>query len=333
MRGFALLLRSILLLFLAAGCAAQPAAPVTQQLPLNRRIENQLRSQYSIPPSVEITVGEAKPSDVSGFDTLPVALKTSSRTTTLEFLLSKDKKTLAHLEKFDITVDPSSKIDLNGRPVRGNKDAKVTIINYDDFQCPFCARMHQTLNQELLNIYGDKIRIIYKDYPLYSIHPWALHAAVDANCLNQQSAPAYWEFADYVHANQSAVSSEKGERRTLPQQTAELDRLTAEQGKKSHLDTTKLNACIKTQDDTQVKASSKEGDDLGVDSTPTMFINGEKISGAVPLAAMLPIINRALRDAGIAVPYAAEAPGETAGKPESAKPENKDKPNGGPEKK
>ena len=308
------LVRSCLFVFLLAGCAAQAPPAVAPELSLNRRIENQLRSQYSIPPTVDITVGEMKPSDVPGFYTLPVALKTPTHTTSLDFLLSKDKKTLAHMEKFDLAADPTSKIDLAGRPVRGNKDAKVTIINYDDFQCPFCSRMHQTLSKDLLGIYGDRIRIIYKDYPLYSIHPWADHAAVDANCLNQQSSPAYWEFADYVHANQSAI---RGENKPLDQQTAELDRITTEQGKKSSLDAARLQACIKSQDDSAVKASSKEGDQIGVDSTPTMFINGEKLSGAIPLEAMLPIINRALRSAGVSVPYAAEVP------PEQPKPDAK----------
>jgi protein-disulfide isomerase len=332
MRGSALfsLSKSFLFLLVGGACVAQTTAPApaakgdqaplhiapavaaaTQpELPLNRRIEIQLRSQYSIPPPVEITVGDVKPSEMPGFDTLPVVLKTGSRNTTLEFLLSKDKKTLAHLEKFDIAADPTAKIDLAGRPVRGNKDAKVTIINYDDFECPFCARMHQTLNNELLILYADKIRIIYKDYPLFSIHPWADHAAVDANCLNAQNGAAYWHFADFIHANQSSVTmnKDKDEKRALPEQMAELDRITLDQGKKDHLDESQLQACIKAQDDSKVIASSKEGDAMGVDSTPTMFINGEKISGAAPLEAMIPIINRALRSAGVAIPPEAEPP-------------------------
>src|SRR6185312_4256392 len=266
MRGSALFSFSkLFFLFIAAAtCVAQspaspPATPApTSQaaikpapqsdLPLNRRIEIQLRSQYSIPPTVELTVGDTKPSDIPGFDTLPVTLKMGTRNSTLEFLISKDKKTLAHLEKFDLASDPTTKIDLAGRPVRGNKDAKVTIITYDDFECPYCAMMHQTLNKDLLGIYGDKIRIIYKDYPLFSIHPWADHAAVNANCLNSQSNTAYWNFADYIHANQSSVTMDKasGEKRPLPQQVAELDRLTLDQGKKDHLNEAQLQACIKT---------------------------------------------------------------------------------------
>ena len=295
--------------FMFAVCVAQTEAPLhttapagTSGLSLNRRIENQLRSQYSIPPSVEINVQDVRPSDIAGFDTLPVLLKTGTRTTTLEFLLSKDKKTLAHLEKFDVTQDISDKIDVAGRPVLGNKDAKVTIINYDDFQCPFCAREYQALTKDLPGLYGDKIRVIFKDYPLYSLHPWANHAAVNANCLSAQNPAAYWGFADYVHNNQEAI---RGDKRPVPEQLAELDKVATEQGKKNNVDATRLQACLKAQDDTAVKASAKEGDDLGVDSTPTMFINGEKISGAAPVQALMPIINRALVAAGVEVPYAA----------------------------
>jgi protein-disulfide isomerase len=75
-----------------------------------------------------------------------------------------------------------------------------------------------------------------------------------------------------------------------------------EQGKKNGVDATKLQACINAQDETAVKASSKEGDDLGVDSTPTLFINGEKIAGAVPPEILMQIIDRALRSEGVAVP-------------------------------
>src|ERR1700737_774764 len=106
------------------------------------------------------------------------------------------------------------KIDVNGRPTRGNSAAKVVAINYDDFECPFCSRMHQTLFPELLTEYGDRVMFIYKDFPLAEIHPGgdpprAPHAAVNPNCLAAQNQDAYWEFADYIHAPQAEVNSEK----------------------------------------------------------------------------------------------------------------------------
>ncbi len=157
------------------------------------------------------------------------------------------------------------KIDVAGRPVRGNPDAKVTIINYDDFECPFCARMHSTLMSEILPQYGDKIKIVYKDYPL-SMHPWAKHAANNANCLAKESGQGYWEFADYVHANQRAIN---GSQKDVQNSFNELDHITLDIGKKNGADATRLQACVKAQPDTAMKASMAEADSIGVNATPT----------------------------------------------------------------
>ncbi len=125
-----------------------------------------------------------------------------------------------------------AKIDLNGRPVRGNKDAKVTVVVYDDFQCPYCSRLHQTLN-DVLKTYGDQIKVVYKDFPLLEIHPWAERAAIDSGCLAKQSAGAYWDFADYVHANGHQI---QGEKRPVDAQLSELDRITMDVGKRHSAD-------------------------------------------------------------------------------------------------
>jgi len=186
-----------------------------------------------------------------------------------------------------------AKIDIAGRPVRGNQAAKVTIVNYDDFQCPFCSRMHATLFPALLKQYGDKVRFIYKDYPLTEIHPWAMHAAVDANCLAEQNNDAYWEFADYIHNNQRAVAGKSPD-----EAFANLDKAAEEEAGKHKLDEPKLNACLKKQDESAVRTSMTQGDKIGVDSTPTLFINGERVSGYVPEEDMRVMIDRALADAG-----------------------------------
>src|SRR5580698_6189311 len=171
-----------------------------------------------------------------------------------------------------------NKIDTSGRPTRGAKASKVVLVNFDDFECPFCARMHQTLFPDILKEYGDRVTFVYKDFPLAEIRPWAVHAAVDANCLAASSGDAYWDFADYVHANQHEVSNEK----TPGARLEVLDKLTMLQGQKHNLDVVKLQSCIKAQDENAVKASVKGADAVGVDATPTLFVNGEKIDGAVP---------------------------------------------------
>jgi protein-disulfide isomerase len=158
--------------------------------------------------------------------------------------------------------------------------------------------MHQTLFPEILKEYGDRITFVYKDYPLVEIHPWATHAAVDANCLAAQNSDAYWDFADYIHANQHEVGNEK----TPAARFEALDKLTLLQGQKHNLDLVKLQSCVKAQDEGAVKASMKEADGIGVEATPTLFINGEKLDGAVPVSELRAALDRALKDANLPVP-------------------------------
>jgi protein-disulfide isomerase len=283
-----------LCLALIPGCKAQNAAAAGDlDQEVARRIRTEIRSRYSVPPSVDISLSAPQASEIPGYEKVVVTFTHGEKKDTFDFLVSKDRKTLARLEKVDISKDLMSKIDVQGRPVRGDASAKVVIINYDDFQCPFCSRMHQTLFPGLIKTYGDKVKFIYKDYPLVEIHPWAMHAAIDANCLGEQNSSAYWDFADYVHGNQKGIAGHD-------QQEAfnNLDNVAGDQANKYHLDMAKVQACIKKQDATAVRASMAEGDKLGVDSTPTLFVNGERLSGAVPEEQMRAIIDRALAETG-----------------------------------
>jgi protein-disulfide isomerase len=266
----------------------EPAAPLTPEV--THRIETEIRSRYSVPPQVTMALSPLKAGSMAGYDDLVVTFTGGGHTTSHNFLVSKDRKTLAHLETIDISVDFMSKIDMKGRPVKGNPNAKVTIVNFDDFQCPFCSRMHTTLFSDVFKDYGDKVRIIYKDYPL-EIHPWAVHAAVDGNCLGEQNSQAYWDFADYVHANQRTVAG-----KTRTEAFTNLDNAAKEQAQKHKLDQDKLQACVQKQDDSAVRASIAEGDKLGVDSTPTLFINGERFTGAVPEDQLRAVLDRALAE-------------------------------------
>jgi protein-disulfide isomerase len=304
--------RSVLVFALIClGCSAQSASP-----DLNRRIERQVRSYYSVPPDVKIQIGPRKPSEFPNYDSVTVTFDNGRKQQPYDFILSKDDKILIRMTKLDLTTDPYAelmkKISVRGRPTRGNPSAKVVAISYDDFECPFCSRMHQTLFPELLKEYGDRVAFIYKDFPLAEIHPWATHAAVDANCLEAQNTDAYWDFADYVHANPKEVSAAQGQQ----QQFAALDRLTLQQGQKHNLNAAVLQACVQTQNDEAVKASVKEGEALGVEATPTLFVNGEKLDGARPIGELRAALDRALEQAGLsapthpAPPVAASAPSQ-----------------------
>jgi protein-disulfide isomerase len=248
-------------------------------------------------------IGPRTPSEFSGYDGIKVTFGDGEKAQSFDFLLSKDNNTLVQLTKMDLSKDPGAelmkKIDLTGRPIRGNKDAKVTIVVYDDFQCPFCSRMHATMFQDVMKEYGDRVKVVYKDYPLYEIHPWAGRAAVNANCLAAQSAGAYWDFADALHYNGKQI---QGDKRPLEGQIAELDRVTMDIGKRHDVDAAKLEACVKAQNQDTVAASVKEADALGVNGTPAIFINGARLDGAVPAQELRATINQALRDVGEKVP-------------------------------
>jgi protein-disulfide isomerase len=312
-----LIRRSFLVLILIClGCAAQSNQPDSARKPeLAQTIERQVRSYYTIPADVKVQVGAiATSSDWPGYDSVSVTIEGADRKQDYKFLVSQDRKTMLRLVKFDLTKDPFAetmkKIDLTGRPVRGAKASKVVVVNYDDLECPFCSRMHQTLFPEVLKEYGDRVSFVYKDYPLSEIHPWATHAAVDGNCLAAQNSDAYWDFADYLHANQREVGNEH----TPDARFAALDRIAMEQGKKHNLDSPKLEACVKAQDEKAIKASVKEGDSVGVSATPTMFVNGEKVDGVISISQLRAMLDRALRDAGQPVPDHAAATAAPASK-------------------
>ncbi len=282
-------------LLLAVGCRAQ--SPNGAEL--DRKIEKQVRVTFSVPPYVDVNVGERTPSaEFAGYDHLVVKLSYQGQSQTRELLLSKDGKTLLSVVKMDLTRDPlaevMAKINLKGRPVRGNKDAKVTVVVYDDFECPYCSRMHQTLN-DVLKSYGDRIKLVYKDFPLIEIHPWAERAAIDSGCLAKQSADAYWDFADYVHANGRQI---QGEKRPVDVQLAEVDRITMEVGKRHSANAAALESCVKAQSKTDLKASMSEAASVGVEATPAVFIDGMKMDGAVPEDELKLVLDKELKNRG-----------------------------------
>lgn len=280
-----------LLLLVCLSCAAQSLSPA-----VTRNIEHQMRLAYKLPPDVSVKITQVMPSsEVPGYDTISIDVGSGLTNKSYTFLISKDRSTLMRLNKMDIAHDAYTavmqKISVEGRPVRGAESAKVVVVNFDDFQCPFCARLHQTMFPELLKEYGDRVTFIYKDDPVTEIHPWAMHAAVDANCLGQ-SADTYWEFVDYLHANRQQIDGE----RTLEARFDAIDKQALKAGKTHNLDEAQLQSCIHAQDETKVRASMQEAAALSISGTPVLFINGERIDGAVSINEIRIALNKALAE-------------------------------------
>jgi protein-disulfide isomerase len=285
----------------ALGCHAQvPAIAGGGKLSpeLMRRVQVLIRSRSGVPGNYDITVGPRTKSEVAGFDAISVTFSSDGKTSKpVTFLLSDDGKTLAQFTKFDISKDPKDLVSATGRPGRGGpENAPVVVVGFDDLECPYCARMHAELFPALTERYKNQVRIVYKDFPLVEIHPWAMRAAIDVECMAAQSPTGYWNLVDYIHAHAAEMG---GAEKSVANANATLDSLTKAEGTRQNANSSVLNACIAKQDETAVRASMKEGEDLGVDSTPMLFVNGEKVSGgALPMKYIYKIIDDTLIASG-----------------------------------
>ena len=160
-------------------------------------------------------------------------------------------------------VAPRVQVASSGHPSVGASDAPITMVEFGDFQCPFC-RASESAVKEVRQKYGDKVRIVYMDFPL-GIHPHAMDAANAARCAGEQDK--FWQFHDAMFADQSKLAP------------ADLKASAAKLG----LDAKKFNACLdKTKYQSQIQQDMAEGTKLGVSGTPTFFINGREITGAQP---------------------------------------------------
>ncbi|HZY61799.1 MAG TPA: thioredoxin domain-containing protein [Edaphobacter sp.] len=293
----------------AIGCHAETPAPaVGSKLSpdLARRVEVLIRSRSNIPPNYQIEIGPRSKSEIPGYDTISVTFASDEHTSKpITFLLSNDGKTLAQFSKYDISQDPKSIVSDAGRPARGGPpNAPVVIVGFDDLECPYCARMNAALFPALMNRYKNQVRIVYKDFPL-SIHAWAMRAAIDVDCMAAQSHTGYWNLVDYIHAHAAEIG---GVQHSVAKANDTLDELTRAEGKRQKVDEKALDACIAKQDQSIVRASMAEGDALGVDSTPALFINGERLTGAYPIEYVYKMIDNALIAAGQTPPPAPASP-------------------------
>lgn len=188
-------------------------------------------------------------------------------------LMSKDGKYIILGELVDSKVNPleetMKKISLKDVPVRGNQNAKVTIVEYSDFQCPFCQSASTNVLPKILKDYDGKVKLVYKQFPLEQIHPWAKNAAIAGVCAYEQGNDKFWKFHDLVFTKQKEIIAEKS-----------MDQLKGF-AKDAGLDTNKFNSCLSSPDSTaKVQNQIKEGISVGVNSTPSFFVNGLPIQGA-----------------------------------------------------
>lgn len=170
-------------------------------------------------------------------------------------------------------------------PSIGPADAPVTIIEFSDYQCPFCKRFRDQTLDQLLKTYEGKVRFVYRDFPLNGIHAAAQQAAEAAECADDQGQ--FWAMHDVIFNNQSALAKASG---------TDLFKVYAA---KLKLDIEKFSACLDSgKYASEVQHDLEDGIAYGVTGTPAFFINGQLISGAVPLATLAEVIEKALQNRG-----------------------------------
>jgi protein-disulfide isomerase len=264
---------------------APTAAPVADKEEVSRRIGEYFGK--SVTPGVLLRVVDLAPAEVPGWNKGTLEVSAAGNTQNMSFLVSQDGRYFISGEVTDLTVDPlkatMQKIDLKDEPVRGPADAKVTIVEYSDFQCPFCVRGYQIFEEQVMPEYKDKVKFYFKNLPLKSIHPWAESAAIGAECAGQQSDEAFWKLYHSLFKNQRDINQDN------------LKEKLTQYAKDAGIDEAKFTQCFDTKaSQSLVDKDLEEAAAVGANSTPTFFINGRRLEGAQPFENFKAIIDQEL---------------------------------------
>lgn len=262
----------------APGARAQQAPPATAAAallsPTQKNIEAYLRHLYAFGPDVRLVVGPPKQTAVEGVFETTIDLTIDENKQSVKFYVSRDGKYLFRGDMSDMTKDPlaenRAQIQMKDAPSMGDPKAAVTLVEYSDFECPVCRSLHDALRGMLPNYVG-KVRVIFKDFPLEQLHPWARTAAIAGRCAYQQDPATFWKIYDLIYDNQEIISAGNAWTKMM------------DYAGQSRLDTDTFKACMASPEAGEaVNASRANGQLLEVNSTPTVFVNGRRIVGADP---------------------------------------------------
>jgi protein-disulfide isomerase len=250
--------------------SANPGSSAPPQAQKN--IEAYLRNLYAFGPDVQLSVGPFKGTAVEGILETNIDVVIEGNKQTVKFYASKDGRFLFQGELSDMSKDPlaetRAKIQMSDAPSVGDSNAPVTLVEYSDFQCPVCKSLHDVLRGILPN-YAGKVRVVFKDFPLEQVHPWARTAAIAGRCAYQQDAKAFWKVYDLIYDNQEVISA------------ANAWTKMADYAAQSGLNADAFKTCMASPEAAAaVDISRENGQRLEVGSTPTVFVNGRRIVGA-----------------------------------------------------
>lgn len=279
--------------FFLAGipCSAQTAHPGAKEtLPdkvsgnqeqLLKTTESFVRELFAWGPDVKVKLGPLTQSAAADFYGMPVEVTLQGRLEKGELFVSKDGKTMLRGEIYKMADDPfaanRAKIKTDGSPSLGPADARVTLVEFSDFECPHCQELYEAM--KTVETQYPQIRIVYKNFPLTQIHPWAETAAIAGRCAYEESPAAFWKMEASIFDNQDVISPENV-----------WDQL-VQYATKAGLKPDAFKACMSSDEAKKAVANERaQGVALGVDSTPTVYINGRPLIGG-DLATLQQYIN------------------------------------------
>lgn len=259
---------ALILLIASLGLAAPDKGALDKKI-----LENYLRHVELFRGDVMFKIDDPKPSKyLPGYYEALVHLIFNNVERDELFYISADGKTIIRGDVFNLDKSPFQsnldKLTLASQPSFGPANAPVTLVEFGDFECPDCKMEAPILRHDLADTFGNKVRVVFKNYPLESVHPWARAAAIDGRCVYRQGNDAFWKYYDWIYQNQDDITPENLNSKVL-----------AWAGQNG-IDTVQLGKCIDTKaTESEVDASIAEGRELGIQGTPTLFINGRKIGG------------------------------------------------------
>jgi protein-disulfide isomerase len=253
-------------------------------------IVKHVREQFKVPDATTLTVGPFHDSGFPNFLATTVTADNGKGKQTQDFYITGDNRLLVLGSILNLGLDLRREalrtIVTSNQPTQGAAHAPVTIVEYADLECPMCGKLHEFLEKDLLPKYGDKVRLIFKEFPLVQIHDWSLTAAIANECVYKMKPEAFAAYRSLVFQNQTTTNA-----------TNVRDNLLG-YADQVGVDRVKLAGCLDSKASLQrVDEGTREAKQLEIQSTPTCFINGRMLIGFPSPEAYYKAVDAALKEA------------------------------------
>jgi len=249
--------------------------------------EAYIKHMLLVTPGVQLTVHDPKPSPVPGLKQVDVTFTFQGTTEDRTFYVSDDGKWILEASVHNINQNPFQsdldKIHTAGAPSLGTSHAPIQMVIFSDFECPNCKQFDEEIRANLLKTFPTQVQLYFKDSPLVSIHPWAKQAAEAGRCIFHQNPAAFWDYHDWIYSVQDQITPDNFAGKVV------------EFAKSKGLDDTQVAHCLQSDAmASEVDQEIAEAHALGINATPTIFINGRRMVGNIPWATVQSVINAEL---------------------------------------